>query len=160
MLPVVESYGGGQVLCLDTDWGRIAAETDNNPTNNAASENLAYVIYTSGSTGQPKGVEIPHLGVVNFLNAMQQQIGLNETDLLLAVTTLSFDIAGLELYLPLAVGAGVQVISREVASDGILFAKKLSDPRISVMQATPNYLAVACRRWMARRRPAENSLWW
>ena len=68
-------------------------------------ETLAYVIYTSGSTGKPKGVMIQHGSVVNFLASMARQPGLCETDILLAVTNLSFDMAGLEIYLPLMVGA-------------------------------------------------------
>ena len=66
---------------------------------------LAYVLYTSGSTGQPKGVEIPHRALVNFLKAMEHEPGITIEDRLLSVTSLSFDIAGLELFLPLIVGA-------------------------------------------------------
>ena len=66
---------------------------------------LAYVLYTSGSTGKPKGVQISNRALVNFLRAMQREPGLDIGDTLLAVTTLSFDIAGLELFLPLITGA-------------------------------------------------------
>src|SRR5207237_990526 len=75
--------------------------------------NLAYVNYTSGSTGKPKGVQLEHRSVVNFLCSMRQQPGLTAQDVLVAVTTLSFDIAGLEIYLPLLVGARLVIASRE-----------------------------------------------
>ena len=68
-------------------------------------DDAAYVIYTSGSTGRPKGVEVEHRNVVSFLEAMRREPGLESSDVLLAVTTLSFDIAGLEIWLPLSVGA-------------------------------------------------------
>src|SRR5262249_24648289 len=68
-------------------------------------ETLAYVLYPSGSTGRPKGVQIPHRAVVNFLHSMKEVPGLSEQDVLLAVTPISFDIAALELLLPLTVGA-------------------------------------------------------
>src|SRR5215212_6966234 len=76
------------------------------PESEVGLANLAYVIYTSGSTGQPKGVMIPHANLLNFLLTMQEQPGLSGEDLLVAVTTFSFDIAALELWLPLLVGAG------------------------------------------------------
>ncbi len=68
-------------------------------------QSLAYVIYTSGSTGRPKGVCLPHGAVINFLSAMAGRLGLGSADVLPALTTLTFDIAGLEIYLPLALGA-------------------------------------------------------
>ncbi|NET03815.1 MAG: amino acid adenylation domain-containing protein [Symploca sp. SIO2B6] len=122
---------------LDTDWGRISQQSRSNPTSDVQPENLAYTIYTSGSTGKPKGVQLPHLGVVNFLTSMAQQPGLTAKDTLLAVTTISFDIAGLELYLPLSVGAKVVLASRELASSGQLLAKLIRDSGTTVMQATP-----------------------
>lgn len=100
-------------------------------------DNLAYVIYTSGSTGKPKGVQISHRALVNFLAAMQQQPGLNQRDVLLSVTTLSFDIAGLELYLPLLVGARLVLVGQEVTRDGQQLAAWLSWSQATVMQATP-----------------------
>ncbi|MBB4952061.1 amino acid adenylation domain-containing protein [Agrobacterium vitis] len=97
----------------------------------------AYVIYTSGSTGQPKGVEVGHRAVVNFLTAMQRTLGISALDRLLAVTTISFDIAGLELYLPLFVGGEVEIASSDMARDGRALAARLSSGEISVLQATP-----------------------
>ena len=96
----------------------------------------AYVIYTSGSTGQPKGVVVPHRALVNFLESMRARPGLFEEDVLAAVTTVSFDISGLEIYLPLIVGAQVELISRETASDGFALADRLTSSTATVMQAT------------------------
>src|SRR5205814_6855929 len=100
-------------------------------------ENLAYVIYTSGSTGKPKGVQICHQSLVNFLVSMRSSPGLAPQDTLLAVTTISFDIAALELYLPLIVGACVVLVSRETAADGYKLRQTLERAAPTVMQATP-----------------------
>lgn len=124
-----------QVVRLDADWKAIAEESTENPASGVTPENLAYVIYTSGSTGRPKGVQIAHNAVVNFLTAVRRQPGLTAQDVLLAITTLSFDIAGLELYLPLSVGARVVVASRDVATDGTRLQELLAG--VTVMQATP-----------------------
>jgi amino acid adenylation domain-containing protein len=126
-----------RVVCLDTDWETIERESRSKPASDVTSDNLAYVIFTSGSTGKPKGVEIPHRAVVNFLHSMREEPGLTEQDTLLSVTTLSFDIAALEIFLPLTVGARVVVISRETASDGSLLADKLAQCGATAMQATP-----------------------
>ncbi|MEO9196819.1 MAG: amino acid adenylation domain-containing protein, partial [Polyangia bacterium] len=100
-------------------------------------EDLAYVLYTSGSTGRPKGVMVPHGAVVRFLGAMKRAPGIDASDTLVSVTTLSFDIAGLELYLPLLVGAKLVVASREAASDPDLLRALLTKHAASLMQATP-----------------------
>jgi amino acid adenylation domain-containing protein len=123
------------LVLLDADWERIARESGENLAPRITADNLAYVIYTSGSTGKPKGGQISHGALANFLNSMRQQPGLTEADALLAVTTLSFDIAALELYLPLIVGARLVIASREMASDGAELLKKLET--ITTMQATP-----------------------
>ena len=78
-------------------------------------EDRAYVIYTSGSTGKPKGVACRIGAFSNLLHAMRCEISFTSDDVLLAVTTLSFDIAGLELFLPLICGGCVAVASREFA---------------------------------------------
>ena len=103
----------------------------------AGPDNLAYVIYTSGSSGKPKGVAVTHSAVVNLLWHMSREPGLSARDTLLAVTTLSFDIAALEIYLPLIVGAKLVIVSRETAADGPLLIDTLQRLDVTAMQATP-----------------------
>lgn len=124
-----------EVLCLD----RLTLERESSRAVNTEvrPENLAYVIYTSGSTGKPKGVQLEHRSVVNFLCSMQKEPGMCATDILVAVTTLSFDIAGLEMYLPLISGGRVVIASREATYDARLLSQLLSRSGATVMQATP-----------------------
>ncbi|MGH9348926.1 MAG: amino acid adenylation domain-containing protein, partial [Vicinamibacterales bacterium] len=98
---------------------------------------VAYVIYTSGSTGEPKGVMVSHRALVNCLASMSRVPGLHAHDRLLAVTTCAFDIAALELFLPLVVGAQTIVCPASVARDGHALAREIERCRPSVMQATP-----------------------
>jgi amino acid adenylation domain-containing protein len=128
---------GNVLVCLDADAEAIARRDAENPSPVAGAEHLAYVIYTSGSTGKPKGVQITHDSVVNFLTAMRHRPGLTARDALLAVTTLCFDIAALEVFLPLSVGARVEIAPREVAQDGARLAERLAVSGATVMQATP-----------------------
>lgn len=100
-------------------------------------EDAAYVLYTSGSTGRPKGVTVSHGALANFLLSMRVTPGVGESDVLAAVTTISFDIAGLELYLPLLAGARIELVPRAVASDGAALARLIDSAGISLMQATP-----------------------
>jgi amino acid adenylation domain-containing protein len=102
-----------------------------------APDSLAYVIFTSGSTGTPKGVEITHRSLGNFLSAMARKPGLSAKDVLLAVTTISFDIAALELFLPLTVGATVAIATKDEVSDGFRLLDRIKTAGVSVMQATP-----------------------
>jgi amino acid adenylation domain-containing protein len=131
------NIGAARHIFLDTDWTTIARHSSDAPPTPPAADDLAYVIYTSGSTGKPKGVEIPHRAVVNLLLSMSKRPGLKANDTLLAVTTLSFDIAGLELFLPLAVGAKLMIASREAAADGNLLLSRIVSSGATVMQATP-----------------------
>ena len=124
-------------VCLDRDWVLIEREPDTCPGINLDSTSIAYTIYTSGSTGKPKGVEVTHRNVVNLLCSMRETPGLHERDRLLAVTTLSFDIAGLEVFLPLITGAQVVLASRETALDPRLLITLLNESKATVMQATP-----------------------
>lgn len=125
------------VVYLDAHRDEIAAARAMPPVQPLTVSHLAYVIYTSGSTGKPKGVQIPHVALTNFLCTMQQQPGLTAEDVLLSVTTLSFDIAALELYLPLIVGARVVIAPRAMSGDAAALRMKLAQSDISVMQATP-----------------------
>lgn len=126
-----------QVVCIDTDWPIIARHSQHNLNLVLSPSLLAYVIYTSGSTGKPKGVQIERRALLNFLTSMQREPGLSTQDVLLAVTTLSFDIAGLELFLPLLVGARLVVVSSAVAADGSQLLQHITSSGATVMQATP-----------------------
>ena len=126
---------GARWLCVDDDGG--AALSAANPPRVSGPDDPAYVIHTSGSTGRPKGVLITQRALVNFLLAMAQTPGLAEGDRLLAVTTISFDIAGLELYLPLLAGASLALADRETAADGTALLAEMARVGANVMQATP-----------------------
>jgi amino acid adenylation domain-containing protein len=109
-----------------------------NPDSGTTPDNLAYVIYTSGSTGQPKGVNICHRSVVNFLTSMRTLPGIRADDTLLSVTTSSFDIFGLEIWLPLTTGAKVVIAPEEVVRDGKALAELVRRGGATIMQATPS----------------------
>jgi amino acid adenylation domain-containing protein len=108
------------------------------PLRDARPDDPAYMIYTSGSTGQPKGVLVPHRAVVNFLHSMARTPGLQAGDALLAVTTLSFDIAVLELLLPLATGARVVLADHAQARDPYALRNLLQSSGATALQATPS----------------------
>ena len=122
---------------LDDELAAMPAHRIGRDEDAAEPESVAYVIYTSGSTGRPKGVQVPHRAVANFLVAMQREPGIGADDRLVAVTTLSFDIAVLELMLPLSVGARVVLADRDTAVDGGALKSLLLSSGATVMQATP-----------------------
>lgn len=126
-----------QVICLDTEAETINRENSQPISRTTTPDSFAYVIYTSGSTGKPKGVQVRMQGLVNFLYSMLDTPGLTSQDVLLSVTTLSFDIAGLELYLPLISGARLVLVPTSVAADGSLLIKALEKSQATFMQATP-----------------------
>ena len=98
---------------------------------------LSYILYTSGSTGKPKGVPITHKNLVNFLYSMSKKPGIHKTDRLLSITTISFDIAGLELFLPLLKGATLVLTNDETVKDTRILLEVLKKKAISILQATP-----------------------
>jgi amino acid adenylation domain-containing protein len=126
-----------QVVCVDAISEAASQDDIENLDCRATAEDLAYVIYTSGSTGSPKGVQVLHRAVVNFLFSMQRRPGLTDEDILLSTTTISFDIAALEIFLPLITGACVVMVSRNVAADGARLAAEIARSRATVLQATP-----------------------
>ncbi|HEY2291170.1 MAG TPA: amino acid adenylation domain-containing protein, partial [Thermoanaerobaculia bacterium] len=129
---------GPGVVCLDRDWRAIAGAGDGaDGLPRAGALDLAYLIYTSGSTGRPKGVEVSHGALANLLLSMREQPGLAAADRLLAVTSLSFDIAGLELFLPLVCGAQVVLAGRDDVVDGQRLAGLAARCDATVMQGTP-----------------------
>ncbi|WP_058189575.1 non-ribosomal peptide synthetase [Terracidiphilus gabretensis] len=124
-----------QVVALDAL--SLSADTVPSVAAEHGPEDLAYVLYTSGSTGTPKGVQIQHRALVNFMLSMQREPGITADDTLLAITTLSFDIAGLELYLPLTVGAHLVIAPNEVTRDGQQLLALMESTETTMMQATP-----------------------
>jgi non-ribosomal peptide synthetase component F len=127
----------GTVLCLDEEAETLAALPATPPAGPPDPEHLAYLIYTSGSTGRPKGVAVPHRAVANLLLSFRDSLHLGPEDRWAAVTTLSFDIAILELALPLLVGLPLVVVDADVAADGPQLRRLLDEQRVTVLQATP-----------------------
>ncbi|MBR0662742.1 amino acid adenylation domain-containing protein [Roseomonas hellenica] len=101
-------------------------------------DRAAYVIFTSGSTGAPKGVEVGHEALLNLLRSMAREPGFTAQDTMLAVTTIAFDIAALELFLPLITGGSVVIADRETTLDGFALLRLLEGSGATVMQATPS----------------------
>ncbi|HEY4303061.1 MAG TPA: amino acid adenylation domain-containing protein [Gemmatimonadaceae bacterium] len=134
--PGLMAWDVGVAVVLVDD-ARLAEQSTDIVVTPVDASALAYVIYTSGSTGRPKGVEVEHRNVVNFLHAMQSEPGIGADDVLLAVTTPSFDIAGLEIWLPLVTGARVVIALRGDVLDGEALRSMIEQHRVSMLQATP-----------------------
>ena len=128
------------IICVDEEATALAAlstEPLDSADSDATANSLAYVIYTSGSTGKPKGVLIEHRSVVNLLGSLHVTPGWSTQDVVLAITTLSFDIAVSELILPLTAGARILLASRDVAADGARLMQTISDGEVTFIDATP-----------------------
>jgi amino acid adenylation domain-containing protein len=123
---------------VDDFWPKLKNFSTKVNDDQVSNSGLAYVLYTSGSTGKPKGVEITHINLINLLTSVQKLPGITPKDRLLAITTISFDIAGLELFLPLITGALLVISDLETARDGRLLLDILEEKNISIMQATPS----------------------
>ncbi|PWV47942.1 non-ribosomal peptide synthetase [Nocardiopsis sp. L17-MgMaSL7] len=134
----VEAPAGGTAPVLDL--GNASAEPPapvGTVTGPVDADSVAYVLYTSGSTGRPKGVVISHRNLANFLTDMGRRFPLEQGERWLAVTTVSFDISALELYLPLLFGATVVLADKDTVRDGVALADLLEGGGIGIMQATP-----------------------
>lgn len=127
----------GTTLSIDLDETAIAQSSSQLPLLSISPAQLAYVIFTSGSTGVPKGVEITQGALHNFIHAVQHEPGISKTDRLLAVTTLSFDISLLELFLPLISGASLILINEQQSQDDLALKHVLDEQKITLLQATP-----------------------
>ena len=126
-----------RTVLLDADSPIFASEHTGNPNIEVDPENLVYVIYTSGSTGQPKGVQLKQNALVNFLCSMQKEPGITANDVLLSLTTICFDIAALEVFLPLISGASVVIKPREASLTPENLIESIYTHGVTIMQATP-----------------------
>ncbi|MFB9315977.1 amino acid adenylation domain-containing protein [Cryptosporangium minutisporangium] len=104
----------------------------------AAPDDVAYVLYTSGSTGRPKGVAVEHRALGNLIADFARRLGAGPADRWLAVTSLAFDIAALELYLPLASGARLVVADEAAARDGVALTDLIRRTGVTHVQTTPS----------------------
>ncbi|MFH6990720.1 amino acid adenylation domain-containing protein [Flavobacterium collinsii] len=114
-------------------------EFKGNLSTTVSPKDTAYIIYTSGSTGDPKGVEIGHQSLLNFLCSIQKKPGVNPNDIFFSVTTYSFDISILEFFVPLICGATLYIASQNVLSDSSLIIEKLEEIQPTIIQATPSF---------------------
>ncbi len=130
------SANAKEVLIEDA-WLKFGDYTADEPTPKVNSTDLAYILYTSGSTGKPKGVQIRHFNLVNLLLSVQKQPAFTENDVTLAITTISFDIAGLDIYMPLISGSKLIITSSANAKDGRVLLDLVKAEKVSIMQATP-----------------------
>jgi len=135
LLPLLERYRSQCLVPGEDASEETTEQAATGPDATPAAGDLAYVIFTSGSTGKPKGVEISHAALANFLDSMHQDPGFTSQDSILAVTTVSFDIAGLELFLPIYVGG--EVVVALAPGDLPTLLDDLARVRPTVMQATP-----------------------
>jgi len=140
--PVLDRLGeavadGITALCLDEARAELERESADPLEERTGPQDPAYVIYTSGSTGQPKGVRVPHGALGNFLRSMKERPGIDASDVLVAVTTLAFDISLLELLLPLVEGGRVVLADRGTAADGERLSALMESSGATMMQATP-----------------------
>lgn len=126
-----------EIINLDKERRKIGKQAREVRNQAITPDDLAYMIYTSGSTGKPKGVKVHHRAVVNFINSMKHTPGMSENDCLLAVTTLSFDISVLELFLPLYCGAKVVIAGNDETTDGASLIDSINKHNITLLQATP-----------------------
>lgn len=126
-----------EVVALDSRWPEIESVADDSPCDRASADTLAYVVYTSGSTGRLQGVRIGHRALTNLLWSMARAPGFTHEDSLLALSAICFDIAALELFLPLVTGGRVEIVPSDVAADGIALRRAVEEARPSVVQATP-----------------------
>ena len=129
--------GTASVVSLDRHREAIAQRSDKDLKMRIGPENLAYVLYTSGSTGRPKGVQVSHRALTNLVLAMRDQLSIERDDVVAATTTLSFDVAALELFVPLTVGATEVITSSDEVLDAWGLCDLLTERGVTVLQATP-----------------------
>jgi amino acid adenylation domain-containing protein len=128
---------GAEIVCLDSDWHKIAEEKTSNLSRTASGEDLVYVMFTSGSTGRPKGVQVPHRAVVNLLTFMARELRMGENDVFPALASFAFDMCIPELYLALVTGGRVIIGEKHLAADGEELAALLRQSGATVVHATP-----------------------
>lgn len=150
-----EKYNGrfntkGRVILMEDILRQAPQYSTAPPEIDINMDDVVYVLFTSGSTGKPKGAQITQRGLMNFLVEMQKEPGLEEYDRVLALTTISFDISGLELYLPLITGAEIILTDAQTSKDTRLLMEIVKEQGVTVMQATPATWRMMLESWHER----------
>src|SRR5262249_40924680 len=127
------------VVCLDRDWGAISQACDQNPANSAKSLSCAYVIFTSGSSGEPKGIEITHAGLMNFISAAIRIYGIAPSDRVLQFASISFDAAAEEIFPCLAQGASLVLRSESMIDSVQVFVERCRNWKVTVLDLPTAY---------------------
>lgn len=125
------------MIFIEDAWEQYTKYDTRIPEPEIPADSLAYILYTSGSTGNPKGVQVKHSGLLNLLLSVQQEPGMDHHDIILATTTISFDIAELEVFLPLISGAQLVIADADAVKDGRLLLALAKSENITIMQGTP-----------------------
>lgn len=128
---------GARLLFLDSDWPKVESQPTSKPREQASSKDVSYVLFTSGSTGKPKGVEVTHQSLVNLICTVRKRPAMTADDAVLAVTTISFDVATGELLVPLSVGARVIIASADDVTDGRRLREQMEKHKVTAITATP-----------------------
>lgn len=131
-------YSNARTVILEDVINDLEPLPATNPDTQISHQSLAYIIYTSGSTGLPKGVKINHHNLLNFLLAMKEIFHTTEKTRLLAITTISFDIAGLEIFLPLISGGTIILADEHTTKSGESILKRIKERKVNMIQATPS----------------------
>lgn len=150
-----EKYNGrfqskGRVILMEDMVRQASLYSTTPPEIDTDMDDVVYILFTSGSTGRPKGAQITQRGLVNFLVEMQKEPGLDINDRVLALTTISFDISGLELYLPLITGAEIILTDAQTSKDTRLLMEIAREQGVTVIQATPATWRMMLESWDER----------
>jgi amino acid adenylation domain-containing protein len=129
-----------QVICLDTDWKRIARESRTNPINKATANNLVHVIYTSGSTGIPNGVAVEHQQLCNYLHGVAKRLELPNSASFATVSTLAADLGNTMVFVSLCTGGCLHILSQERVADPDAMADYLQCHAIDCLKIVPSHL--------------------
>ncbi len=137
LLETVATHGA-KTFCFDRDAAELAKQSTENPQRKVTAANLCYVIFTSGSAGRPKGVQLEHRNVANFVGYVKRTLQVGQDDAYLGVASMSFDASVLDFYLPLSVGAKFVIVDADATRDPSALAQAMSRTGVTVMHATPS----------------------
>ena len=144
---LLEGFSGveARTICLDADWEQIQGQSTKNVITSVTGENLAYVLFTSGSTGKPKGVAIEHRQLVNYTNAVAEELKLGEGASYATVSTLSADLGNTAIYPALCGGGTLHVVSQDRATDAEALCEYIGREAVDCLKIVPSHFRALLR---------------